>query len=130
MTAIMPDIEDPDDPAEAEWAPPPPAAETWAKWEPRALQVFVLHVIALGPALGLSLVGAISQRTANWLLACQGPALFCAWAGLIAFLVVRARERQSGARSDRGRTLVLGLDLFTAIFAVMGVGFWLAILAV
>jgi hypothetical protein len=31
---------------------------------------------------------------------------------------------------ERGRTLVVGLDLFTAIFAVMGFGFWLAILAI
>jgi hypothetical protein len=125
----MPDIEDPDEPDEPEWVPAPPPPDTWAKWEPRALQVFFLHAFAIGVALGLSLVGVVSQKTANWLLACQIPALTCAWAGLIAFLVVRSRER-SGELLERGRTLVVGLDLFTAIFAVMGFGFLLAILAI
>lgn len=127
MIATMPDIEDPDAPDEADWSPAPPAPDTWARWEPRALQVFVLHAVVIGVVMTFRLVGLVSQKTANMLLACQAPALVLAWGGLIAFLVVRGREA-SGGRSERGRMLVLGLDVLTVIFAVMGVGFWLAIL--
>ncbi|MBN9121451.1 MAG: hypothetical protein J0I06_20245 [Planctomycetes bacterium] len=125
----MPDIEDPDEPDETDWAPPPPPPDTWAKWEPRSAQVFVLHALVIGAVAALRLVGVVSQKTANVLLACEAPALGCAWGGLIAFLIVRARERSEG-RLERGRTLVLGFDLFTVVFAVMGAGFWLAILAI
>ena len=125
----MPDIEDPSAPDEPDWSPAAPPPDTWAQWEPRALQVFVIHAIAIGFVTVFHLVGLITRTTANWLLICQSPALTFAWLGLIAFLVVRAREQSEG-RLERGRTLVLGLDIFTAIFVVAGFGFWLAILAV
>jgi hypothetical protein len=126
----MPDIEDPDEPDEPEWTPQPPPPDTWAKWEPRAMQVVILHAFAIGVVVLLHTFGLVSRRTANVMLAFQVPALSFAWGGLIAFLVVRARERRGGELLERGRTLVLGLDLFTAIFAVMGVGFWLAVFVV
>jgi hypothetical protein len=123
----MSDIEDPDDPDEEDWSPPVPQPDTWAKWEPRALQVFALHAFALGVVTGLHLTGLVSRKTANVLLACQAPALACAWAGLIAYLVVRSRERSEG-RAERGRMLVVMLDVFTAVLAVLGTAAWLAVL--
>src|SRR5262249_10475166 len=128
VIATMPDIDNPAAPDEPDWSPAPPAPDTWGRWEPRALQVFVLHAVVIGVVMGIHLVGLVSSKTANVLLACQVPALCLAWGGLIAFLVVRAREASEG-RAERGRTLVLGLDLLTVIFAVMGAGFWLAILS-
>lgn len=126
----MPGIDNQYDGTEPEWAPPPPRADAWARWEPRAMQVFAIHAVVIGLVAGPYIAGLIARRTANWMLICQSPTLLFVWAGLVAFLVVRERERASGGRVEGGRMLVLALDVFTAIFMVMGIGFWLAILAV
>lgn len=126
----MPDFEDQYDQPEPAWAPPPPQVDTWSRWEPRAMQVFAIHAVVIGLVAAPYIAGLITRRTANWMLICQSPTLAFVWAGLVAYLIARERERASGDRVERGRMLVLGLDVFTAIFLVMGIGFWLAILAV
>jgi|GEM_PF-6487330 len=112
---------------EPDWYPPPAASEEWKRWDRRVAQVLILNAVILALAVGLHLVDLISRKTTNWLLAAEAPALLCAWLGLIAYFFTRSAER-SGTRSDRGRMLVVALDVFTAIFTVMGLCFWLAIL--
>jgi hypothetical protein len=105
--------EEPD--TEPDWWPEPrPDPRTPAR--PRVLRVLVLHARALGVPVVLRACGAVSWQKAAWLVGCQVPVL-----------AVGSGER-SGGSAERGRMLVVASDVLTAIFAVGGFFFWLAVL--
>jgi hypothetical protein len=122
---------------EPDWLPPPPASDPWRRTGRRALNLLALHaVVAAAAVLGAAgaaachalqwhRIGSALARGAGSLVWCESPALALAWVGFITYLVVRSRETP-GAPSERGRMLVLALDVMTAIFVVMGAAFGLA----
>ncbi|AMV29144.1 hypothetical protein VT84_32415 [Gemmata sp. SH-PL17] len=111
---------------ESEWWPPPPPPDTWNRWGPRVLQMLGLHALT-GVTSWLYWVRRISPGTAGELLLSQSLAIVLAWFGLIVYIAVRIRER-FGTRAERGRLLVVGLDICTAIVAVLSAFIWIAIL--
>jgi hypothetical protein len=112
---------------EPDWLPPPPPPDPWNRWQRRVAQVGILHAIGVGFPAILGLAAPIPRQVVLGLLLCAVPALTLTWFSLIAYFVTRAREK-SGTRSDRGRMLVLFLDVLTAVFVMIGFGFWIAVL--
>ena len=116
-----------DEPDEPDWFPPPPPPDPWNRWESRVGQVIVLQVVAVGIPVVLAWIGLSRPGATKWLLCAVGPALLCAWLGVLAYFRTRASE-SDGTRSERGRMLVLMLDVLAAIFTVVGLCLWIAIL--
>jgi hypothetical protein len=112
---------------EPDWLPPPPPPDAWRRWEGRVKQGVILNLVGIGIPVVLGLVRLIPTQITLWLLLCVGPALLVSWCGLVAYFVTRAAEN-SGTQAERGRMLVLLLDVLTVVFTMIGIGFWIAIL--
>jgi hypothetical protein len=108
---------------------PAPATplDDWAQWRPRAIQLIVLHAVGLGIPAALYAVGIAPRRAAVLMMLTHSMTFFFGWLGLLAHAFVRGREATRG-RWDNGRLFVVGMDLFTAVSAVLGVCLWVAIL--
>jgi hypothetical protein len=112
---------------EQDWLPPPEPPDAWRRWEGRVWQVVILSVAVLSLPVGLRVTGLVPPRVTMWLLVCVAPALLAGWSGLVAYFVTRAAEN-SGPPAERGRMLVLVLDILTVVLTMIGIGFWIAIL--
>jgi hypothetical protein len=111
---------------EPDWSPPPPQPDGWRRWQTRVAQVAILQVIGGLPLL-LALLRLAKPATVGWMLGSAGPMLLFSWLAAIAYFWTLAGERD-GSVSERGRMLVLLLDVLTAVFLVVGLAFWISVL--